>query len=86
LKEFSLEEHLLMVKNPNYWQSIDSYAPDEFKMIGTTEPITVRTLISRRELEITDQWQSLEAITALDKIEVCSGLRVYSAIFQCCYG
>ena len=69
LKEFSLEEHLLMVKNPNYWQSIDSYAPDEFKMIGTTEPVTVRTLISRRELEITDQWQSLEAITALDKIE-----------------
>jgi len=69
LKEFSLEEHLLMVKNPNYWQPIDSYAPDEFKMIGTTEPVTVRTLISRRELEITDQWQSLEALTALDKIE-----------------
>jgi len=69
LKEFSLEEHLLMVKNPNYWQPIDSYAPDEFKMIGTTEPVTVRTLISRRELEITDQWQSLEAVTALDKIE-----------------
>jgi len=69
LKEFSLEEHLLMVKNPNYWQPIDSYAPDEFKMIGTTEPVTVRTLISRRELEITDQWQSLEALAALDKIE-----------------
>jgi len=69
LKRFSLEEHLLMVKNPNYWQPIDSYAPDEFKMIGTTEPVTVRTLMSRRELEISDQWQSLEALTALDKIE-----------------
>jgi len=69
VKKFPLEEYLLMVINPNYWQQIDLNAPDEFKMIGTTEPVTVRTMISRRELEITDQWQSLEALTALDKIK-----------------
>jgi len=67
VKEFLLEEHLLMVQNPNYWQSIDPNAPDEYKMIGTTEPVTVRTMMSRRELELTDQWQSLEALAALDK-------------------
>jgi len=69
VKEFPLEEYLLMIKNPNYWQPIDPYAPDEFRMIGTTQSITVRTMMSRRELEIADQWQSLEALAALDKIK-----------------
>jgi len=69
VKEFPLEEYLLMVKNPNYWQPIDSYAPDEFKMIGTTEAVTVRTMMSRRELEISDEFQTPEAFEALDKIK-----------------
>jgi len=68
VKEFPLEEHLLMVLNPDYWLQIDPNAPDEFKMIGTTEAVTIRTLMSRRELEISDQWQTLEALEALDKI------------------
>lgn len=75
VKEFQLEEYLLMEKNPNYWQFIDPYAPDEFKMIGTTEPVTVRTMMARRELEISSKWQSPEALEALDKIE---GVKVAS--------
>ena len=68
VKEFPLEEYLLMTINSNYWKSIDSNAPDEYKMIGTCEPVTVRTAISRRELEIADQWQPVEALDALEKI------------------
>ena len=69
VKEFRVEEELVMVKNPNYWLPIDPEAPDEVRFIGTTEPATIRTMIARRELEISDQWQPQEALAALDTIE-----------------
>jgi len=69
LQEFRLEEELVMTKNPNYWIPIDVDAPDEVRFIGTTEAATVRTMMSRQELEIADQWQSQEALVALDAME-----------------
>lgn len=67
--KFELSEYLYMVQNPNYWISFDPNAPDEFHMILTTEPITVKTMMSRRELEITDVNQPVEALDALEKME-----------------
>lgn len=69
VKEVEVGTSVTMVVNPNYWIPIDPNAPDEFKMIGTVEPITVRTLLSNRELEIGDQNQSVENLVALEKIE-----------------
>jgi len=69
VKEFPVGEYLLMKRFPEYWGEIAPNAPDEVRQIGTTEPITVRTMMSRQELEISDQWQSLESLEALDRIE-----------------
>ena len=69
VKEFPLQEYLLMEKNKDWWGTFVDNAPDLFRMTGTTEASTVRTLISNKELEITDQWQSVEALKALDDIE-----------------
>ena len=69
LKDFEFQSSLTMVVNPNYWIPIDPHAPDEFKMIFTTEPVTVRTLLSQRELEIGDAYQSSENLAALKKIK-----------------
>jgi len=69
VKEMRLEEYLLMEKFDDYWGDFVPNAPDEVKFIGTTEAITVRTMMSRGELEISDQWQSLEALESLDKTE-----------------
>jgi len=69
VKEFRLEEELVAVKNPAYWIPIDPEAPDEFRFIATTEPATVRTMMARRELEITDTWQPEENLRAMAKIE-----------------
>ncbi len=68
VKEFRIEEELAMTKNPDYFLLIPVEAPDEIHNIGTTEAATVRTMMARRELEIGDQWQSLEALNALDQI------------------
>jgi peptide/nickel transport system substrate-binding protein len=39
------------------------------RFIGTTEAVTVRSLMQNNELEISDQWQSFEAYQALDEME-----------------
>ncbi len=65
VKDMRLEEHLLMEKFDDYWGYFAPNAPDLVKFIGTTEAVTVRTMMSRKELEIADQWQSLEAQKSL---------------------
>ncbi len=69
VKEFPLEQYLLMEKNSNWWGKFNPNAPDEVRFIGTTEAVTVRSLMQNKELEISDQWQSFEAYQALEKID-----------------
>ena len=64
--EFPLEEYVLMEKFGDWWGEFVDNAPDQFRMIATTETATVRTLMSNKELEISDQWQTIEALEALD--------------------
>ncbi|MBI1878787.1 MAG: hypothetical protein HYR94_11310, partial [Chloroflexi bacterium] len=61
VKEFPLEQYLLMEKFGDWWGEFNPNAPDEVRFIGTTEAVTVRSLMDNKELEITDQWQSFEA-------------------------
>jgi peptide/nickel transport system substrate-binding protein len=58
-----------MDKFTDWWGKFNPKAPDEVRFIGSTEAVTVRTLMQNKELEITDQWQSLEAYNALAKID-----------------
>lgn len=69
VKEMRLEEHLHAVRFPEYWKPLDPDAPSEFKYIGTTETATVRTLLAKRELEISDFRQPAEFYEAVSKIE-----------------
>lgn len=69
VKEFPLEQYLLMSRNAAWWGKFNPNAPDEVRFIGTTEGVTVRTLMQNKQLEITDQWQSIEAYQALQKID-----------------
>lgn len=69
IKDVKLEEYLLGQKFDDYWQEFDENSPKYFKIISTGDPVTVRTLMSRRELEIVDEWQSVDNITALAKVK-----------------
>lgn len=69
VKEMRLEEYLHAVRFPDYWKPFDPNAPEEFKYIGTTETATVRTLLSKRELEISDFRQPAEFYEAASKLE-----------------
>lgn len=77
VKEFLLEEKLVMEKFEDYWgETLDvegfkfvENAPDIMEMIGTTEPITVRTMMARQELERTDSWQPIENLEEMVETE-----------------
>ena len=69
--EFPLEEFALMEKFEDWWakDQFNPDAPDQVKLILTTESATVRTLMETGALEISDQWQPVEALNALDGID-----------------
>ena len=69
VKEMKMEEFLLTEKFDDYWAGWENKdAPQYVKELGTSEASTVRTLMGRGELEITDQWQTSENLVALDKL------------------
>lgn len=68
VKEFRLEDKLIMDLFEDYWGLIRPRAPKEWIMIGTCEPMTVRTLMKNGEAEMSDQWQSPENFEALAAI------------------
>jgi peptide/nickel transport system substrate-binding protein len=69
VKRFVMGEKLVMEKFSDYWAGFADKAPDIVEMIGTTEAITIRTLMANKELEFTDQWQTLENFKEIKKIE-----------------
>ena len=66
---FQLEEFLRMAKFDGWWGEFAENAPAEVHFIATTETATVRTLMSDQELEISDQWQTVDALEALQEID-----------------
>lgn len=67
--DFQLEEFLQMEKYDGWWGEFAENAPAEVRFIATTETATVRTLMSDEELEISDQWQTVEALEALQNLD-----------------
>jgi len=69
LKELQQQGYMLATRFEGYWGGWDNTdAPDTIKLIDNTEASTVRTLIGNKELEIADEWQSTENVTAMSKL------------------
>lgn len=70
LKEINMGEYYVMEKFDNYWAGWEGKeeSPQYAKQFGTVEAITVKTLMSRGELEISDMWQTEESIKAISEI------------------
>jgi len=62
-------EYFTGVQFEDYWGGFDPNNPTYFKILATNESVTVRTLMSQRELEITDCFQPAEVLEALDEME-----------------
>lgn len=67
--ELKQQQHVIAERFEDYWFGWDNAdAPDTIKLINSSEPATTRTMIENRELEITDEYQSVENLAAMSKI------------------
>lgn len=71
VKEMRTEEYLVMEKNADYWQGWEgkATAPDTVKMVGGIDTANMRTLLSRGELDFSDDAQTMEMYDTLDAMD-----------------
>lgn len=69
VREVRMEEYVIGEKYEEWWGGWAEGAPDVFKLSGSVEPVTVRTLVAQRELEISDELQPLENYEAMARLE-----------------
>lgn len=69
VKEYAANSHVLCEQNTDYWNELDPNAPKEFGAIGSNEAVTVKTMMERKELELTDKYQTSETINSLGKVD-----------------
>ncbi len=75
VKEMKTEEYLTMERYEDYWDGWEAGTPESIKLIGGLEATAVRTMISRGELDITNDAQTPEAnesMDAMDGVDVVS--------------
>lgn len=75
VKELIQQGHLYATKFEDWHGEWEADAPESFRLIDNTESSTVRTMMSTKELEITDMWQSpenLDAMSQLDGVEIAT--------------
>ncbi len=69
VREMKTEEYLIMDRFEEYWDGIEPNSPTEVKLIGGLEATAIRTMVSRGELDITDDSQTPEALAAMGQLE-----------------
>jgi len=69
VKEVKMEEYVLGEQYPNYWGGWEEGAPKYFQENGAVEPVSVRTAMANRELEITDEIQPEENYQTMDSYD-----------------
>lgn len=67
--EMQMEEYMLAERFPDYWLDFSANPPEQFKVMAVNDPATIRTLMSRHELEITDEWQAVENLQAMAAVD-----------------
>jgi len=68
VEEVKMEEYVLMKKFDDWWGGWEPNAPEYFKEMATADPVTIRTLVAKKELEITDELQPMESYEAMAKM------------------
>lgn len=50
---------------PEYWAGVDANNPGRYVVYASNDAVTVKTMMSRQELECTDMWQTAENIESM---------------------
>lgn len=69
VREMKTEEYLIIERYADYWAGWEEKAPESIKILGGLDGTAVRTMISRGELDITNDAQTPEAYDAMDAMD-----------------
>ena len=73
VKEVVLEDHVYMDRFAGYWAEMKPNSPDEIRMLALAVPTTERTMLLKKELEISSQWLPEEVLEAVGKAGLVLG-------------
>lgn len=79
----NVESNLLAKKFDDYFIDWEEGSPDAIEFIAVNDSATVQTLMSRGELDITDEWQSQDNLRALDAMEGIDVTKMYTGAVVC---
>ncbi len=80
VREMKTEEYLIIERYADYWKGWEDNAPESVKMLGGLDGTAVRTMISRGELDITNDSQTPEAYDAMDAMDGVDIARYLSGV------
>ncbi|MDR1603724.1 MAG: ABC transporter substrate-binding protein [Gracilibacteraceae bacterium] len=69
IEEVRVQDRVTMKRFDEYFGEFANNAPTSAEVITGTEAATVRTLMTNKQLEISDQWQTSEAYEALARLD-----------------
>jgi peptide/nickel transport system substrate-binding protein len=69
IEEVRVQDRVIMKQFADYFGEFANNAPTAAEIITGTETATVRTLMTNKQLEISDQWQTNEAYEALSRLD-----------------
>jgi peptide/nickel transport system substrate-binding protein len=76
--DVKVEQYVLMERFTDYWGEISPNAPDQVKFMKSPDPVTVKTLMRRGELEFTDASEPMESYEAMDQMDGVDIGRLYT--------
>ena len=87
VQEMRTEEYLIMEKNTEYWLGWEGKeaSPDTVKLLGGVDTTNMRTMLSRGEIDFSDDAQTMEAYETLDAMGGIDLVRAPMGVnFNCC--
>lgn len=75
--EYVSGDHVSGTKFDGYFDKFDEGSPESFKFMVSPESVTVKTMMSRKEVEITDMFQPMEAFEEMDKMDGVSVMKFF---------
>ena len=77
-KDVKVEEYVLLERFADYWDEISPNAPDQVKFMKSPDPVTVKTLMRRGELEFTDASEPMESYAAMEQMDGVDVAKLYT--------
>ena len=69
MTEMRMGESMTAERFEDYWLGFGNNPPELFQVLAVNDPAMIRTLMSRQELDITDEWQAVASLQMMEEMD-----------------